>query len=189
MSVMDFEAALTSTEVRVSQIIQGALASGIALFLTIVVLMYVLMDGAAPTAQENLRVVNLLSLVHIGLAVALYGVSQRLYDAQFAEPRLSQRLGMEMRDMQGRVIDDPAQKCLYLMRSAMIIRLACYEGAALFGLVVCLLAVVTGVLHAYPLYWLNALTSVLVLGHLITTLPTADRLKSVFLAKIKKAMV
>jgi hypothetical protein len=188
VSVHDFEAALTPAELRMFQIIQGALGAGIATFLCIPVALYVF-DAVvlADEAAQDLQLIRLLSLVHIALAAALLVTAKVVYDLQFRPERLAGEHRPALRDTQGEVIHDPATYCLALLRTAMIVRMAMYEGIAMFGLVVCLLAVIDGVVQAYPLYWLNALSSVALIGYIVLTFPTAERLKALFLSRIKQA--
>jgi hypothetical protein len=63
---------------------------------------------------------------------------------------------------------------LGLVRRVTIIRLALLEGAAFFGLAVVLIAKMTGVVAAAPVYWLNALSAVIFIGFVMFTLPTRD---------------
>lgn len=188
VSSKDFEAALTPAEVRVFQIIQGALGLGIALFLSVSVLLALLDTGAPPEeAVQGLPLVRLLSLVHIAVAVALFVTANLVSDLQFRSERLAETRRQELRHARGEVLHNPAKQCLAILRTALIVRLAMYEGIAMFGLVVCVLAAVNGVLQAYPVYWLNALTSVAFIGYVVLTFPTAERLKVLFLAKIKQS--
>jgi hypothetical protein len=71
----------------------------------------------------------------------------------------------------------------------MIIRLAMYEALALFGLVICLLAVLEDIVQTYPVYWLNLLSSLVVVGYMIMTMPNAQCITMVFKEKIKRIAV
>ena len=60
-------------------------------------------------------------------------------------------------------------------RQAEIVRLALLEGAALVGLVVCLLAALDGSLASKPIYWLNALPALGLFLVAAVTIPSRDR--------------
>lgn len=189
VSVDAFAAALTPAELRVFQLLQGALGAGVAMFLCVSIILYVLDAGAsAGEAASDLQLVRMLSLVHMVLAVALFVAAKVVYDLQFRPERLAEANRPELRDAQGEITPDPAQHCVALLRTAMILRLAMYEGIAMFGLVVCLLAVINGVMQASPVYWLNALSSVALIGYTVLTFPTAERLRSLFLSRIKQVV-
>jgi hypothetical protein len=188
VSVHEFEAALTPAELRIFQIIQGALGAGIAVFLGVTIILYVLgSDALAGEATQGIQLVRMLSLVHLAMAVVLFVAAKVVYDLLFRSERLAAASSPELRNAHGEVTHDPAQHCVALLRTSTIIRLALYEAIALFGLIVCLLAVVDGVVQAYPVYWLNALSSVAFSGYVVLTFPTAERLKALFLSRIKQA--
>ena len=187
VSSTDFEAALTPAELRISQIIQVAQGVCVVLLFSVVVMLYMLAELPEPTTVEDVNLINLMSMLHAIVAVAMFGVSTLVDRAQFEAARLTNRLKAEFRNTKGERVDDPAMKCLYIIRSATIIRLAFYDGVALFGLVVCLLAAGNGVLQTYPIYWLNVLSSVLIVAYVIKTFPTTDRLKAAFQDKMKRA--
>jgi hypothetical protein len=173
--------------VRTSQIIQGALASGIALLSVVVLLMYNLVDIQADAPPPDTSVIQTMSLIQLVLACVLVFTAKIVYDMQFRPERLRRVLVQGLPNSQRQMVHlAPPQLCIALIRAAMIIRLAMYEGIALFGLVICLLAVVEGVMQAYPLYWLNVLSSLLVVGYIVLTFPNAQRIKMVFMEKIKR---
>ncbi len=60
--------------------------------------------------------------------------------------------------------------------TAYIARLACREGAGLFGMTVAYIAALNGVLRAYPAYWVNLAPFVLFLLFLATHWPSAETL-------------
>lgn len=64
------------------------------------------------------------------------------------------------------------------VQTAFIVRLACREGAGLLGMTVAYVAAASGVLRAYPAYWVNLAPFGLFLGFLATHWPTADKLSA-----------
>ena len=63
------------------------------------------------------------------------------------------------------------------LRAATIVRLALFEGCALFGTVICLLGVVLGAVAERPWIWGNAASTALFVGFTAATFPTAKRLE------------
>ena len=66
------------------------------------------------------------------------------------------------------------------IRSAEIVRMAMYEGVAMLGLVTCLIAITNGVLYDHPIYWLNLVTSLAMVGFAALNFPNSDRLEQTF---------
>jgi hypothetical protein len=66
------------------------------------------------------------------------------------------------------------------LRSAIIPRLALFEGAAFFGITVCILAMLNGVLDAEPAFWLNLGPLLVFTAFGMQTFPTKERLTSSF---------
>lgn len=144
--------------------------------------MYFTIDVPADAPPPDTSVVQIMSLVHLILAGSLLLTASVVYNLQFSPERLEQALTQDSPTG----AQEPPQRCIGLIRTAMIIRLALYEGIALFGLVACLLAVVENVVQVYPVYWLNLLSALFVLGYVVMTLPTKSRITRVFVDKIKK---
>ena len=61
------------------------------------------------------------------------------------------------------------------LRSATIVRLALFEGVALFGAVICFLSLQLGVARDLPLVWLNAVSTFVLLFLVVVTFPTRER--------------
>jgi len=66
------------------------------------------------------------------------------------------------------------------MTTAHIVRLAMFEGMAMYGLVICLLMVMWGALPYYPELLLNGISAVIFLGVTTATFPTTDRIGNIF---------
>jgi hypothetical protein len=61
------------------------------------------------------------------------------------------------------------------LRTAIIVRIALLEGAAMLGNMICLIAAMNGILSFEPLYWCNAASTVALLVIGATTMPTRER--------------
>ncbi|RMI15161.1 MAG: hypothetical protein D6681_04510 [Calditrichaeota bacterium] len=135
-------------------------------------------DAAPPTESAH-QLIELLSIVHVALALILYPTAITLYNRAYDPRQLQQQLNEA-----GSVPEARAQTCLQIMRTAHILRLAPVEGVAMFGLVVCLLGVQSDVLAAFPRYWLNLFSSVILLAMVAANLPGKESLLSEFRRKI-----
>ena len=99
--------------------------------------------------------VNLLTTIVMVAAVAAIAVSEVLWRVILR--RASSELGARA-------------------QTAFLVRLACREGAALFGMTAAYIAAGSGVLRVYPAYWVNMAPYGLFLGFLVTHWPSAEKL-------------
>jgi hypothetical protein len=60
------------------------------------------------------------------------------------------------------------------------VRLAMFEGVAMYGLVICLLTVMWGAQPYHPELLLNGISAVVFLGFAAATFPTIDRIGNVY---------
>lgn len=144
-------------DVRALTVLQLALGGGPVLFWGVVAMM----ASAAPAAVEqadpaNVRTIVLLSAVHAFMAPTQWVMGTALYRRQLAARGTS---------------------LMSRLRGATMVRLALFEAPALFGAVVCLIAVQQGVVGQVPWVWLNVLSTFMLLGLVMTTLPTRERVE------------
>ena len=130
------------------------MAGGLTLMAGLIVWSYVGTVGKVPT-PDQLRVVNLLTTIVMVAAVVTIGASEVLWRVILR--RASSELGARA-------------------QTAFLVRLACREGAALFGMTAAYIAAGSGVLRVYPAYWVNMVPYTLFLGFLATHWPSADKL-------------
>lgn len=62
------------------------------------------------------------------------------------------------------------------IRTAAIVRLAMLESTAVLGLVTCMLGVQVGTMDAQPLYWLNSISTLVLIVSAIVNFPTRESL-------------
>lgn len=167
-----FESALTPAHVMTSQVIQGAMISGVLTFTLAVAFMYTRSGMLMPGATD-LETIRTLTIVHLIFLVVNLGLSffftQRLFSPEGMKDALAS--------------DDPdaaAQRCVMQQRTALIARLAVLEGSAFFGLAVCMIGAMNGVLHETPAYWINLLSPFLLISYGIATFPSRERLVAWF---------
>jgi F0F1-type ATP synthase membrane subunit c/vacuolar-type H+-ATPase subunit K len=176
VSVEAFRAALKPEDIRGLQIFYAAIGSGLFIFAMIIFFVY---NTNSATSSEvdssDVELVQMLSIVHVLLALVMYVVAP-LREKAVLKKMLSTPAQ----------ISSPAEHCFNSIRNALVIRLAMYEGAALFGLVVCFLAVNNYVIFAEPIYWFNAASSIVVIAYISIAIPNQERLTTIFEEKIRK---
>lgn len=169
--VAEFKKILTPDAVRPLQLIHAALAMGVLSFGGVVLFMYFV---TPPGDGENASVVFQLSVVHGAMALACFPGSSILYSWFLKKDSGNSALSAARTPL----------GILGVIRTASILRIAAMEGAAFFGLVVTFLAVTGGVVRSQPLYWLNMLSAVLMVGAIALSFPTPERLVRIFQEKM-----
>ena len=183
LSLEEFRKQLKPQQVRVFQIISLALGTGVFLFFLIVLGTY-WGSSETPGTQEssNLSVIKILTLVHILEAGFLYILSFFLYRFLVSQQQLKKILktpppaGVDP-------ATPPEGRCIGIILTGTLIRLAMFEGTALFGLITCLLGATDGTLRQYPVYWLNLFSLVFMILFVLVTFPTRQRLEDIFQAR------
>jgi hypothetical protein len=153
-------------QLRPLQIIHFALAGGVSIFLVVTMILTGSPVVVPPGGEDLLTV---LSMVHAIAFIAAIAIGRFLYDSQLRRDRL-QSMAQGVSEQAARDL------VLGLLRRVTIVRLALLEGAAFFGLAVVLIAKMTGVVTEAPVYWLNALSSVIFIGFVVFTFPTRDKI-------------
>ncbi|NUM81407.1 hypothetical protein HUU42_11435 [bacterium] len=185
VTLQEFQSKLTDGHVKTMQIIQAALGIGVMAFLCIVIFLYSAQsDYDQRMADQNLDLIKILTLIHVLMAATLYYGSTFIYNLQFTENKLREAVAKTFKDEKGLPITDPVSKCIVIIRTAMILRLAMLEASAIFGIVICLLAVTNGVMHHYPEYWLNLITAALFLSLVVMLFPNRERIEGIFVNKV-----
>jgi hypothetical protein len=122
--------------------------------------------------------------MHIVMAVILYPLSKRLYNGFFERNRISRLIANQAHVQDGQNSNgDPASTFFQVIKAASIVRLGLMEGLAMYGLVICMVAAQLGVLKIYPIFWLNTLSSVVLVGYIVHSFPTKERLEGIFREK------
>jgi hypothetical protein len=167
VTLEQFREVLTPVNVRTTQIINVALGIGVMSFFLVIVYFYFRLQGSGGESPGDDSLLQVLSMVHIAFAVIAFTAGMILYGVVINLFRKSPLAGT-------------AEGCLRIIRMATIVRLALMEGAAFFGLVVCLFGAVEGLLEEFPVYWLNALSSLAMVAFIVVTFPTRDGLEQTF---------
>ncbi len=149
----EFENELEDNDLKALQIIYGALAMGIITFLGVIVFFYLSVDGNS----DDSDFINTLTMAHFALLVVILGAVKILY------PALLKR-SLE--------VADTAASLFAAIRTSHILRLALFEAAAFFGLIICFLAAQSGVLQDAPFYWINVVSALVMLYMVYIYFPT-----------------
>ena len=168
VSLDDFRAALTPGEIRILQLICAALALSTVMMLFVFIIVIQVNEGPDPVAAD-LSFIQIMTLVALLLTVSLLPLSGVVAN----------------RILRGGGPPATAHEAVGRIRTALILRAALLEGAALFGLVVFLLAGLRGVLQQEPIYWANLFPWILFVGFVALTFPTRDRLETLFRTRIQ----
>jgi hypothetical protein len=180
LPVHEFRKALTRENVMVLQLIYLAIGGGVLAFLIAISVIGAGADGSGPMVEDPLPMLTWLTAAHVAIAIVLYGAAAWLFRSRFSPSRLEALGKGDLVKAGGESTSDPALKALLQMRTAHILRLALYEGVAMVGLVVLLLAVVNRALEGNPWLWVNILSTVILAGLIAVTFPTPDRLETLF---------
>jgi hypothetical protein len=166
-----FEDALTPESLRATQIIHVGLMSGALIFTAAVFFLYAtnVYPVATPAAIEA---VSTLTFIHLACAVLAPFLGFFLAGRIFSPERWFEGFNTEERAL--------AARCIVLQRTANIVRMAVMEGAVLFGLAVCTIAVTSGVLTQDGNYWVNLLSTAVLFFAGLATFPTKERLVAWF---------
>jgi len=178
ISSEQFEAALTEANVRQLQLIQAAIGMGIFVFSMVIGVLYSTATGQP--RREDVELIQTLTLAHLLILSGGVAMANFLFRNLFSERQLAAAADKTVMDSNRQPVTDPALKALAHVRSAIIVRLAILEAPALFGLVICLLMTMNGVVSVAPVYLLNALSAVGFLFYVATTIPTKERLVGIF---------
>ncbi|MFZ4622557.1 MAG: hypothetical protein ACOYNS_18475, partial [Bacteroidota bacterium] len=170
LSEHEFSSRLTPETVRTFQIIHGALMAGATMFLLVILMLHF---QSHPSETTDLETVNMLSIVHAVFALSAFGASRLIFGRMFSEQTIINS-------------PEPYSAVLGMMRGALLVRMAVLEGAAFFGLVVCIVAVTGGITQTEPVYFLNTASYILFIFTGLMTYPTKDSLTDLFRTQILK---
>jgi len=158
VTLEDFQKVLTPQSIRVLQVIYIALGAAVFIYTVIAVASYFIFQENDQAADPS--VVRTLTFIHFLLLPIIFYLAKYLYDRLFPSHRFSQLPVMNSTDRR----DFPVPAAEYLLaviRTSSIVRLALLEGLAIFGITICFLGAMQGVLQQYPIYWLNMISVVI----------------------------
>jgi hypothetical protein len=148
---------LTPRAAATLRVVSGAMGGGVIVLSALAVSAHLRSAGAAPLPQD-VRVINMMTVMTMAWSLAAIVAGETLWKRRLAS------------------VENPAGADA-AVTAAFVIRLACREGSALLGGVVCLLAAMKGVLRAYPAYWVDLVPAALFFGFLAARWPSLEGLR------------
>ena len=172
ISYNDIEKLLPAGYLKTLQIIFLAIGAGIALFLIVVVMLY--STTTQPQLQPSEETESILTLAHAAIFVSAFFLSRFIY-GMIISGKINPQQSLTHSPRQNSSEND-FNMLLQRIRTAEIARLALLEAPAMFGLVVILICVTSGVIFYEPVYWLNFLSGAVLWGMIYINFPTKDKL-------------
>jgi hypothetical protein len=165
---------------QATRLISFALALGVILFAGLAIAVCLLgADSPRPGGGAD-PLVMILSLAHLALLLTGLVLSPLLFRVLFSPARVARLVA------EGGSAEEVVERVVRLFQGAHIVRLACLEGPALFGLVVLVLAGAGGDMGAEPLYWLNLGGPLLFLALVVATFPTTSRVNDLVQDRLRR---
>jgi purine-cytosine permease-like protein len=180
VTLEDFQKVLTPQSIKVLQVIYFALGTGVFIFAVIAIASYFVFQENYQATDPSL--IRTLTFIHLLLLPIIFYLAKYLYDRLFQFNRFSQRPEMNSSDPENYPVSS-AENLLAIIRTSSIVRLALLEGLAMFGLTICFLGAIQGVLQQYPIYWLNMISTVIFEMIIFTEFPSRQKLETLFREK------
>lgn len=180
ITLEDFQQVLTPQNIKVLQVIFLALGLGVLVFAMIAFMFYFILPQNEEPADAS--VFKILTITHLLLFPVVFYISKQLYDRLFQGHRFSQLPGdpAQLQRMSRLML---AENILAIIRTTNIIRLAMWEALALFGLTICFLGSLQGILQHHPLYWINLISAIIFEMIVINEFPSRPKLELLFREK------
>ena len=154
---------MDENDVKTLQAIYFAQTLGASFFGAVVVFLSLkaYQKGVTPT-EEQLQLARILSFAVIAVASVAYFAADIAFKKIISKP-----------------IDLPStpQKLFARLRTALIVRIAIFEGTAFLGLIALMLSGIYGVLSSHPVYWLTSVPFFILLFLIALTFPNKTRLQ------------
>jgi hypothetical protein len=185
VSLNEFRESLKPADVRNIQIIFFAIAMGVLSFGFIIFVIY-LKQGVVEPNNEVLSVLNIMTWFNLIVTFSMIYIGKFVSERQYSKTNLEKAVNKKFPGQILRNVNfTPAQKCLMVIRTASILRLATLEGPAFFGLVTLILWVFNGQVHNAPIYLVNILSTVPLFAYVIFNFPNKEKLIEIFQNKIQ----
>ncbi|MBN1398614.1 MAG: hypothetical protein JXA06_11330 [Bacteroidetes bacterium] len=164
---MHLEQALKPEDIRTLSIIRIALIFGAVFYLLVVILLYSIGN---PDNQNNpdTEFLDILSIIHLVIAFILITTAFLLSKLVLSKGRLFQQSAAQ-------TSEQLALQAVNLYRTSTLLLIAPIEMAAWFGITFCLIGVTNGTIALYPIYWLNTISTLLLVLIGMATFPTRER--------------
>jgi hypothetical protein len=174
----DFRKVLTEQHLKELQIIYFALGFGVFIFTMVLFFIYNTISEFV-TSQDYSHIL-LLSVLHFVLLLVCFPISRYLFENTLQGKWISKITNMTLGQSGSPETKKPIELFWDRLRTAHIIRLALFEGIALFGLVICTLAMFDGTIQQYPVLWINLISPMVFGIILVLYFPTVEKLERFF---------
>lgn len=162
----EYDSALTPEYLHITRVMHAAFMGGPVVYAAGLLVLY--FSAGEPDAHA-VQSMETLSMANAGVTIMAYLLAPFLFSRALTGTRLDP--GQEANTPR-----ELAFQALLLLRTAIIVRMAVLEGAALFGVSVCVIGVTGGTLYAEPLYWLNLGSGALLIAFGVFTFPAREGL-------------
>jgi hypothetical protein len=180
VTARDIDRALTDKDLRGMRIMHFALVGGLTMFLLVAVVLYLTTENVVSKTLDGNELL-MMSGAHAFVALTCFALSFIL-PALMLKPSTIEKM-MQQRAANGVPALEPAALYVSAIRGAWVLRLTLQEGPAVFGLIICVMAVNSGAMAEQPLYSLNGLTTMLFLAGAIMAIPSRERALNMFAAQ------
>jgi hypothetical protein len=165
------ESAMTPEYLRALGVIHMAVSAGPIIFAVAVVFVMSVTREITPVAQD-IVLMNVLSLANLLIMASAWFVGTFVFQRLCSNWRTVEE-GENGQNTQ-------VQRALGSMRNGLVVRLAMIEASAIFGIAVCLIGVMRGVLPKESMYWFNMAPLAVLFGYSITNFPSKSKIISIF---------
>jgi len=184
VTAADIDRALTDKDLRGMRLVHFIFAGSLLSFALVAVVLQLAGGSTGKSLDENSLLI--MSGAHAFVALSGFALSF-LLPVLVLKPASIRKMDAQ-RSARGLPPVEGSRAALYVsaIRAAWILRLALQEGPAVFGLVICVLAVTGGQMAEQPLYWLNGMSTLLFLVTAVMTIPTRERVINTFAGQLSR---
>ncbi len=159
------------------RIITIALCLGIVFFFIVVMVLYSIKnENRSPELEPEM--LNILLIILFITSFTVYSIVFLLGDKILSGIIKNAKISF------AEIVKPDSRSLLGIITSFTIVRLAMFEGSALFGLVILLLSVINNHLDSNPVYWLGSIPGLLMLFYAAIIFPTGERVAQLVQDKI-----
>jgi len=164
--------------IRTLRIIFFAIGTGPILFWAVILFLF--SNQPLLINEADLSLLNIMSGIHAVMLITMIILSDYIFKkALIGSENFLQSLSGALFENKAQPTN-PQEKFWGLFQSLSIMRLAMLEGASFFGLVVCFLAGTQGVLSTYPIFWINSVSTLLLVSFVVKQFPSKEKIMSFY---------
>ena len=182
----EFETRLTGLTVKIQQVLVLGLMAVTLSMAAVLVWLGLSGWGPAVAPEGGVALAHFVSAAHVAVLLVAVPLVWASLSMRFRVSSLERYARDGLHDGENSLLKDPADIAMHLVRLENILPMAALDGAAMVGMVATFLAINEGSIHQSSFYWLNLSSVALVLLRGLLAFPTAERMRRVFLTRIKK---